>query len=141
MNLNNNAVILDQQFIIEQTLWELGVPPHLKGFYYLHDAINIVLEAEGKVSNKSIYAALAEQYHVNRTMIERSVRHAIRVTFERSLSSLKAEWFGNFVDLRYDSPTNAVFIAVVAAQTRRRLTKAGRQNGISGGQPPFGRVS
>ena len=36
MNLNNNAVILDQQFIIEQTLWELGVPPHLKGFYYLH---------------------------------------------------------------------------------------------------------
>ena len=69
MNLNNNAVILDQQFIIEQTLWELGVPPHLEGFYYLHDAINIVLETEGKVSNKSIYTALAEQYHVNRTIL------------------------------------------------------------------------
>ena len=74
MELNNNAAILEEQLIIEQTLWELGVPPHLKGFYYLHDAISIVLETEGKVSNKSIYTALAEQHHVNKSMIERSIR-------------------------------------------------------------------
>ena len=141
MELNNNAAILEEQLIIEQTLWELGVPPHLKGFYYLHDAISIVLETEGKVSNKSIYTALAEQHHVNKSMIERSIRHAIRVTFERSVSSQKAEWFGHFVDLRYDRPTSSVFIAVVAAQTRHKIMKTGRKNGVSGAQPSFGRVS
>ena len=135
MQSNNHAERSDERYIIEQTLLDLGVPPHLNGFFYLHDAIGIALAVGGKVRNMVIYAALAEQYHVSKSIIERSMRHAVRVTFERSISSLQTEWFGSFVDLRYDRPTNSVFIAVVAAQPRHRLAEVGRQSAMPDGQP------
>ena len=109
--------------IVANQLISIGVPPHLKGFIYLRDAIILMAHNHELFANATtrLYHVIAHHYAINASMVERSMRSAIRITFERSPSPVKAELFSTLLDPGRDRPTNAMFIATVAQQARYGL--------------------
>lgn len=110
----------DLESNIAKIFHEIGVPAHIKGYLYLREAIWLVyhdVELLGSVT-KVLYPKIAEKYHTTPSRVERAIRHAIEVAWNRgnleSLSSL----FGYPVNLSKTKPTNSEFIALISDRLR-----------------------
>lgn len=99
---------------------ELGVPPHVKGYRYLGDAILMVLqEAEllGSIT-KGLYPAVARSQNTTPSRVERAIRHAIELAWNRGDPERIQRLFGHTIDREKGKPTNSEFIAMVADRLR-----------------------
>lgn len=101
---------------ISRLLLDIGVPPSLTGFQYLHDAIEYKMASTNSISG--IYKQVAEKNGTTSTKAERSMRHAIETAFDRMPPELIEEIFGNTVSASKSRPTNSEFIAVMALHLR-----------------------
>ena len=101
---------------VTQLLHEIGIPAHIKGYQYLRDAITIsVEEKEMLVSvTKVLYPAIAKKHGTTASRVERAIRHAIEVAWNRGRIDALDEAFGKNVCSLDDKPTNGEFIALVA---------------------------
>lgn len=100
---------------------ELGVPAHLKGYRYLRDAILLVIdqaELLGSIT-KGLYPRIARLYSSTPSRVERSIRHAIELTWTRGNQEALREIFGQSKLRDRGKPTNSEFIAMVADRLRR----------------------
>ena len=120
-NNNNNDKNVNIDVRITEIMHKLGVPAHIKGYLYLREAIEMVIknvELLGAVT-KELYPAVAENYHTTPSRVERAIRHAIEVAWERGNSEILREYFS------YSSgngkPTNSQFIARIADKLRLEL--------------------
>ena len=99
---------------------ELGIPAHLRGYQYLRSAVEMCtedMELVGSVT-KLLYPDLAKLYKTTDQKIERAIRNAIEVSWERGNSALFEQLFGYFNSNEYRRPTNSEYIATVADYIR-----------------------
>lgn len=105
---------------VTHMLHEIGIPAHIKGYQYLRDAIAIsVQEDDSLVSvTKILYPTIAKQHNTTSSRVERAIRHAIEVAWERGRLDTIYELFGYTVSTGKGKPTNSEFIALVADKIR-----------------------
>lgn len=105
---------------ISDFMLELGIPAHLRGYQFLRSAVEMCVEDMELVGSvtKLLYPDLAKMYQTTDTKIERAIRNAIEVSWDRGNSDLFEELFGYSNTLEYTRPTNSEYIAVVADYIR-----------------------
>lgn len=108
------------QVSITKMLHELGIPSHIKGYQFLRDAINIVFDRPDVIGGitKELYPELAGKYDTTVSRVERAIRHAIEVSWNRGSWDMMEELFGHSVDIDKAKPTNSEFIVTVADKLR-----------------------
>lgn len=105
---------------ISRFMLELGIPAHLRGYQFLWSAVLMCvqdMELVGSVT-KLLYPDLARMYGTTAQKIERAIRNAIEVSWERGNSDIFEELFGYRNTSEYSRPTNSEYIATVADYIR-----------------------
>ncbi len=101
---------------ITEILHEVGVPAHIKGFHYLREGIVMVynnMELMGGIT-KDIYPGIAVKFNTTGSRVERAIRHAIEVGWNRGRVDTINKLFGYTVHDDKGKPTNGEFIAMIA---------------------------
>ena len=108
------------QISTTKILHELGVPSHIKGYQYIRDGIMMLYEHPGVIGGitKELYPEVASKYDTTVSRVERAIRHAIEVSWNRGNWQLMEEIFGHSVDIDKAKPTNSEFIVTVADKLR-----------------------
>lgn len=110
----------DMNMMITHIIHEIGVPAHIKGYLYLRTAILMAVENMDVLNavTKQLYPDIAAQYNTTDTRVERAIRHAIEVAWERGNIDMIHELFGYTIQADKGKPTNSEFIALVADKIR-----------------------
>jgi len=115
------------QISITKILHELGIPSHIKGYQYIRDGIEIIYlrpETIGGIT-KELYPELASRYNTTVSRVERAIRHAIEVSWNRGDWALMEDIFGHSVDIDKAKPTNSEFIVTIADKLKLEFNKIG----------------
>ena len=117
---------VSKESIINAALLELGVPCSLKGHRCLVTAIGAVVDKPNLIGamTKELYPLVAEINNTMPSRVERAIRHAIEVAWDRGDLYTLHRFFGNTVSISKGKPTNSEFIAQVAYVVRSRLKGA-----------------
>ncbi|MDZ5712113.1 sporulation transcription factor Spo0A [Jeotgalibacillus haloalkalitolerans] len=105
---------------ITSVIHEIGVPAHIKGYMYLREAISMVyhdIELLGSIT-KILYPDIAKKFNTTSSRVERAIRHAIEVAWNRGNVDAITNMFGYTVSAAKSKPTNSEFIAMVADKLR-----------------------
>lgn len=111
---------------ITKIIHELGVPSNLKGYNYIREGIMLVYydpTLSSKIT-KGLYPQIAEKYTSNESRVERSMRHAIEVSWNRGNWDMMEDIFGYSVSIDKAKPTNSEFIVTIADMLRLEYNKA-----------------
>jgi len=113
------------QISITKILHELGIPSHIKGYQYIRDGIGIIYERPETIGGitKELYPELAKKYDTTVSRVERAIRHAIEVSWNRGDWDLMEDIFGHSVDIDKAKPTNSEFIVTIADKLRLEFHK------------------
>lgn len=107
-------------YTITSVIKEIGVPAHIKGYSYLREAIQMVyhdVELLGSVT-KVLYPEIAVKFDTTPSRVERAIRHAIEVAWNRGNYETISQTFGYTVHHLKSKPTNSEFIAMIADKIR-----------------------
>jgi len=121
-NINNSSVSeftsIDAR--ITEVLHKIGVPPHIKGFQYIREAITMVYEDSNCLSKvtKIIYPGIAEKFDTTASRVERAIRNAIEIAVNRGNPDYIQQYFGHSLTGKKNKLTNSEFIALVAEKLR-----------------------
>ncbi len=101
---------------------ELGIPAHLRGYWYLRDAVLLAVEDIRMLNSvtRVLYPAIAFKYQTSVSRVERASRHAIEIAWDRGKSDTLEEIFGYTIKSSRGRPTNSEFIALIADRIRIR---------------------
>src|SRR5699024_5113470 len=108
------------QASITGIMHDIGVPAHIKGYLYLREAITMVyndIELLGSIT-KILYTEIAKKINTTASRVERAIRHAIEVAWNRGNIVYIKELFGYTINVSKAKPTNSEFIAMVADKLR-----------------------
>ena len=113
-------------FVSESTvtdfLLEIGVPENVRGFYYLRSAVLFALnERDNECISGHIYSVLKSEYNTTVSKIERSIRYAVSVAFDRGDPSLLGEIFGSSYSLDTGRPKNLDAVYSISYAIKKRL--------------------
>ena len=126
--LNKNAVTTDVQLelLITEIIHQVGVPAHIKGYHYLRDAILMSVKDTSMINSvtKILYPTVAKKHQTTSSRVERAIRHAIEVAWDRGDLDTLDSYFGYTVQNTRGKPTNSEFIAMISDKIRLDL-KAG----------------
>ena len=112
---------------ITKTLHDLGIPSHIKGYQYIRDGVEIIFDRPEIIGGitKELYPELANKFETTVSRVERAIRHAIEVSWNRGDWDLMEELFGHSVDIDKAKPTNSEFIVTIADKLRLDFHKVG----------------
>lgn len=115
-SLTNNDLEID----ITNLIHEIGVPAHIKGYQYLRDAITLVVENMDLISavTKELYPTVAAMNNTTASRVERAIRHAIELSWNRGKLETLNSLFGYTVQNDKGKPTNSEFIAIISDKLR-----------------------
>lgn len=115
------------QISITKILHELGIPSHIKGYQYIREGIGIIYERPETIGGitKELYPELAKKFDTTVSRVERAIRHAIEVSWNRGNWELMEEIFGHSVDIDKAKPTNSEFIVTIADKLSLEGVKIG----------------
>lgn len=101
---------------IHKALLDLGIPPHIYGFDYIHDAVDLLLSDKQyrHCTTKRLYPAVALMNDTTASRVERAVRHAIELCMTRAEPHALAAYFGGTIDQEKGVPSNALFLTILA---------------------------
>ena len=108
---------------VTEILHEIGVPAHIKGYQYLREAI-IIAVGDMDVINaitKVLYSQVAKTFQTTPSRVERAIRHAIEVAWDRGDLDTLQRFFGYTISNTKGKPTNSEFIALVADKLRLEM--------------------
>ena len=118
--------MLEQE--VTAVIHEVGVPAHIKGYQYVREAIIIAVQDMDVINavTKVLYPEVARRYNTTPSRVERAVRHAIEVAWDRGDLETLQSYFGYTVSNTKGKPTNSEFIAMIADRIRlqHRICKA-----------------
>ncbi|MBQ8496886.1 MAG: sporulation transcription factor Spo0A [Clostridia bacterium] len=112
----------DLEAQVTGVIHKIGVPAHIKGYQYLRTAIMMTIENSDLINavTKILYPTVAKKYQTTSSRVERAIRHAIEVAWDRGdLDTLNA-YFGYTIQNERGKPTNSEFIAMIADNLRLR---------------------
>ena len=121
INLAHNNL----EISITRMLHELGMPAHIKGYQYIRDGIIMIYNNPDIIGGitKELYPDVASKYNTTVSRVERAIRHAIEVSWNRGNWDLMEEIFGHSVDIDKAKPTNSEFIVTIADKLRLEFMK------------------
>lgn len=110
----------DLETYVTELLHEVGVPAHIKGYQYLREAICLTVKDMTLLNSvtKVLYPTIARRYQTTASRVERAIRHAIEVAWNRGRIETIEALFGYTVDTGKSKPTNSEFIALIADRIR-----------------------
>ena len=119
-----NAPSLERR--VTSIIHEIGVPAHIKGYQYVREAIMLAVKEPGVINavTKELYPTVAEKFNTTPSRVERAVRHAIEVAWDRGDLDTLQGYFGFTVSSIKGKPTNSEFIAMVADLIRLEGTES-----------------
>ena len=102
---------------------EIGVPAHIKGYQYLREAIIIAINDMDVINaiTKVLYPQVAKTFQTTPSRVERAIRHAIEVAWDRGDLDTLQRFFGYTVSNTKGKPTNSEFIALIADKLQLQL--------------------
>ena len=110
----------DLETQVTKIIHQIGVPAHIKGYQYLRSAIIMTMNDTELINSitKQLYPSVAKQYGTTSSRVERAIRHAIEVAWDRGDVDVINSFFGYTVQSARGKPTNSEFIALVADSLR-----------------------
>ena len=99
---------------------QIGIPAHVKGYQYIRDAILMVVEDVSLLGavTKELYPNIAKKHDTASSRVERGIRHAIELAWERGHTDTLKRIFGYSMNIERQKPTNSEFIALLADKFR-----------------------
>ena len=119
----------DMEIVVTDIIHQLGVPAHIKGYHYLRTAILYSIEDKTLLESvtKLLYPTVANIYETTSSRVERAIRHAIEIAWDRGNVDTLNSFFGYTVDTGKGKPTNSEFIALITDKLRLRYKAALRR--------------
>ena len=117
--------------MVTSVIHEIGVPAHIKGYQYLREAIMITVEDMDVINavTKVLYPAVAKRFNTTPSRVERAIRHAIEVAWDRGDLETLQKYFGYTVSNAKGKPTNSEFIAMIADRLVLEMRNGGGLTG------------
>ena len=105
---------------VTKVIHQIGVPAHIKGYQYLRTAILMTIRDSEIINSvtKILYPSVAKQYQTTSSRVERAIRHAIEIAWDRGDIDVLNSYFGYTVQTSRGKPTNSEFIAMIADNLR-----------------------
>ena len=116
----------DTEVVITDIMRKIGVPAHIKGYQYLRTAIDLSINDEEMLESvtKLLYPTIAKMYSTTSSRVERAIRHAIEVAWDRGDVEVLSSYFGYTIQSDRGKPTNSEFIAMIADRIRLSMHRA-----------------
>ena len=113
--------------LVTNVIHEIGVPAHIKGYQYLRYAIIVAVEDMDVINaiTKVLYPEVAKAFNTTPSRVERAIRHAIEVAWDRGDIDTLQKFFGYTVSNARGKPTNSEFIALIADKLQLQLKNSG----------------
>ena len=110
----------DMESQVTKIIHQIGVPAHIKGYQYLRTAILLTIKDCDIINSvtKILYPSVAKQYSTTTSRVERAIRHAIEVAWDRGDVDTLNSYFGYTIQNNRGKPTNSEFIAMIADNLR-----------------------
>ena len=116
----------DMEAQVTKIIHQIGVPAHIKGYQYLRSAILMTIEDNEIINSvtKILYPTVAKKYQTTTSRVERAIRHAIEVAWDRGDVDTLNAYFGYTIQNSRGKPTNSEFIAMIADNLRLKYKYA-----------------
>ena len=113
----------DLEVTVSEIMHQIGVPAHIKGYQYLREAIILSINDAEMMSSvtKVLYPTVAKIYSTTSSRVERAIRHAIEVAWDRGDIDVLSSYFGYTIQNTRGKPTNSEFIAMISDKLRLRM--------------------
>ena len=114
----------DMETQVTKVIHQIGVPAHIKGYQYLRTAILMTISDNEIINSvtKILYPSVAKKYSTTTSRVERAIRHAIEVAWDRGDVDTLNSYFGYTIQNNRGKPTNSEFIAMIADNMRLKYT-------------------
>lgn len=114
------------EVIVTNIIHEIGVPAHIKGYQYLRDSIKMAVTDMDILNSitKQLYPTIAKMHKTTPSRVERAIRHAIEVAWNRGKMDTIHELFGYTIQSGKGKPTNSEFIALISDKIRLEYKNA-----------------
>ncbi|MBQ0083399.1 MAG: sporulation transcription factor Spo0A, partial [Clostridiales bacterium] len=111
------------ELMVTEIILQIGVPAHIKGYHYLREAIILSVKNCDSMNSvtKVLYPTVAKMHGTTSSRVERAIRHAIEVAWDRGDIDVLNSYFGYTVQNERGKPTNSEFIAMIADKLRLKL--------------------
>ena len=112
--------------MVTAIIHEIGVPAHIKGYQYLREGIIITVQNMDVINavTKVLYPEIAKRFGTTASRVERAIRHAIEVAWDRGDIETLQKYFGYTVNSAKGKPTNSEFIAMIADRLQLQLKRS-----------------
>lgn len=109
--------------MVTEIIHEIGIPAHIKGYQYIREAIILTVRDMDLINavTKALYPMVAKRYNTTPSRVERAIRHAIEVAWDRGDIEVLQKYFGYTVSNIKGKPTNSEFVALIADRLQLRL--------------------
>ena len=113
----------DLELMVTDIIHQIGVPAHIKGYHYLREAIMLSIKNAEIINSvtKLLYPTVAKKYATTASRVERAIRHAIEVAWDRGDIDVLNGYFGYTIQVERGKPTNSEFIAMISDKLRLKL--------------------
>lgn len=118
---------------VTEIIHQVGIPAHIKGYHYLRSAIMLSVNNDEMINSitKLLYPTVAKQYQTTSSRVERAIRHAIEIAWDRGDIEVLGKIFSYTVHTSRGKPTNSEFIALIADHLRLKFKqRASQQSAI-----------
>lgn len=114
---------IELEVMVTEIIHQIGVPAHIKGYHYLREAIILSIKNSGIINSvtKLLYPTVAKKHSTTSSRVERAIRHAIEVAWDRGDVDVLNSYFGYTIHNSRGKPTNSEFIAMIADKLRLQL--------------------
>ena len=111
------------ELMITDIIHQIGVPAHIKGYHYLREAIMLSIKNSDIINSvtKLLYPTVAKKHSTTASRVERAIRHAIEVAWDRGDIDVLNSYFGYTIQNERGKPTNSEFIAMISDKLRLKL--------------------
>lgn len=118
--VSTSGSMLNLSVEVTTMMHQIGIPAHVKGYQYIRDAILMVVEDVSLLGavTKELYPGIAKKYDTAPSRVERGIRHAIELAWERGHTDTLKRIFGYSMNIERQKPTNSEFIALLADKLR-----------------------
>ena len=109
--------------MVTEIIHEIGIPAHIKGYQYIREAIMLTVRDMDLINavTKALYPMVAKRYNTTPSRVERAIRHAIEVAWDRGDIEVLQKYFGYTVSNVKGKPTNSEFVALIADRLQLRM--------------------
>jgi two-component system response regulator (stage 0 sporulation protein A) len=116
----------DLEMMVTEIIHQIGVPAHIKGYHYLRDSIMLVIQQPDIIDSvtKQLYPTVAKKNNTTSSRVERAIRHAIEVAWDRGDVDTLNSYFGYTIHNGRGKPTNSEFIAMISDKLRLKIKLA-----------------